>query len=568
LIFVVGIILFFLKKTEVKFILYDDFQEYADVRLLGRFGFGTGEPQHVPLVKYFTITWKNTAIRFDDTLLKRVVSNNNLLLTIETWSKDGILSSSYDNVLQETLDGEYDSRIEALGKILNKSKNIMFVRWNPDMEVPVNRLPWQQQSPLLYIQAFRHFSVKLKNIAPSVKIVWSPTGFPGDTEYFPGTAYVDLAGVTLRSDSELALPNNGLDTVSTEDLLRHKLHRMRFVGRDILILGSRVTAQKDFTSDMLRDVNRFFRAYAHTVYKNDKQKLLDNARPLRRALNVGLYDPKEILVGDPSVSVEHIFIDWGQIEDGTAGNSLKEISARNHSAIVTVEPWRDRSGVPDSNVLKSMLNGRYDMQIIKLQKMLKNLNQVVYLRFAHEMEIPIHRYAWQSQDPVTYINSYRYFMKFFDSGNLNIRKVWGPAGDRGSLDFWPGDDVVDYISVAIYGLPDKNISDHKKQERFEEIFNRKIYRMRFTAKPIFITEFGVKGPESFQSAWLQAAAETIKANSFVFGVCYFNLYDNPKVWGKGMEAPDWSISKETFDAFCKSLGEDVVTGKYETKRDK
>lgn len=90
----------------------------------------------------------------------------------------------------------------------------------------------------------------------------------------------------------------------------------------------------------------------------------------------------------------------------------------------------------------------------------------VYLRYAHEMEIPVTRYPWQSQDPITYIKSYRYFMNFKNPLPANIKRIWGPAGDRGSLEWWPGNDVVDYVSVAIYGLPDKNITDPNRQESF------------------------------------------------------------------------------------------------------
>jgi beta-mannanase len=138
------------------------------------------------------------------------------------------------------------------------------------------------------------------------------------------------------------------------------------------------------------------------------------------------------------------------------------------------------------------------------------------------MEIPIHRYTWQSQDPVVYINAYRYFMLFNKNQPTNICKVWGPAGDRGSIDWWPGNDVVDFISIAIYGLPDKNITDYNKQELFSDIFSRKFYRMRFAGKPIFITEFGVKGPKEYQNKWMKNAAETLKNNKNVFGVISIN----------------------------------------------
>lgn len=538
---------------DVKSIFYDDFTENVNEQALTLVLHGLVQSKNIPPLKHYTITWKNTAIWFDHKALEKEVLNNNLLLSVETWSKDSFFSSSTDNVLQKTLEGQFDSRIEALGRILSKTNKMVLVRWNPEMEVPVKKFPWQQQSPLLYIKAFQYFSLRLKKVAANAKIIWAPSGYPGDTEYFPGTNFVDLASITIKSVSEDSLPTGNPNTIPPEELLKQKLHRMRLLGKDVLVLVSKGTLLNNFQKSILQNVQSNIRSTEYTINSQDKNVNANSRMPLRAALNVGLYDPTERLVADPKVSVEHIFIDWGQIEDGTFEKKFAEITARKHRAIITLEPWRSQISGPDSNVLISLSNGRYDPQIKQLYAVLSKATSTVYLRFAHEMEIPIHRYAWQSQDPVTYINAYRYFMKFFDARAGNIRRVWGPAGDRGSIDFWPGDDVVDYISIAIYGLPDKNISDHRKQESFEDIFNRKIYRMRFLTKPIFITEFGVKGPESFQSAWLQAAAKVIKDNRFVFGVCYFNLYDNPKVWGKDMDAPDWSITKATFDAFCNDL---------------
>lgn len=217
-----------------------------------------------------------------------------------------------------------------------------------------------------------------------------------------------------------------------------------------------------------------------------------------------------------------------------------------------MEPWRDTSKKVDVNTSKSIVNGRYDAEIKKLFHIFSTTKQEIYLRWMHEMEIPIHRYAWQSQDPVEYVNAFRYFMQFEGGPGKNVKRIWGPAGDRGSIDFWPGDDMVDYISIAIYGLPDKNITDPNKQEAFSTIFNRKFYRMRFSDKPLFITECGVKGPEDYQDKWLADAANTLKANKHVFGICYFNLYDNPKTWGH-IKAPDWSITSRSMSKFLDNV---------------
>ncbi|HUH32476.1 MAG TPA: hypothetical protein VLZ28_00905, partial [Daejeonella sp.] len=269
-------------------------------------------------------------------------------------------------------------------------------------------------------------------------------------------------------------------------------------------------------------------------------------------LKIGVYDPKEKLNQLKEVTTEHVFPNWKDLQDGSFEKQFNAIIARNHDVIVTMEPWREMNAKPDSNLLESIVKGRYDHLLNKLFTIISKGDRTVYLRWIHEMEIPVTRYPWQSQPPVNYIKAFRYFASFRKPEDTHIKLVWGPAGDRGLQDFWPGHDVVDYISVAIYGLPDKNITDHKRQESFRAIFNRKNNRMRLFNKPIFVTEFGIKGPEDYQLEWLLAASETISSNPRIIGVSYFNMVDTPMAWGD-IEAPVWSISKETFLSFVKSL---------------
>ncbi len=55
--------------------------------------------------------------------------------------------------------------------------------------------------------------------------------------------------------------------------------------------------------------------------------------------------------------------------------------------------------------------------------------------------------------------------------------------------------------------------------------------MRLANMPIFITEFGIKNPKDFQEKCLLKAAVVIGSHPEIKGVSYFNLSDNPKVWG-------------------------------------
>jgi beta-mannanase len=500
-------------------------------------------------ITHGSLIWKSTGIWFNNEPLQKQLARGPALITIETWLK----GSRYgENVLNAICHGKFDKNIQELAALIAQSKYDVYIRFDPDMEVPATVFPWQYQSPENYNHAFNYVAKKLKLLAPKVKMVWGPSGYPGDTEYWPGSQLVDAVSITLGSlseDNAHAYPT----TTSVLEMLKQKLHRMRFINKPVIILGSNHVQQKNFNAEWLKAEAAYLTQLSKTaIYSKNNFVNGGPAKPVRKKLAIGVYDPQEKLIKQGQITAEHIFTDLGEVQRNEFEKKFTAIVNRHHDAIITMEPWRDTSGTTDTQVVKHILQGRYNNVFSKLFKILGQTRQTVYLRFMHEMEIPIHRYAWQSQDPVQYIQAYRYFMQLNGGPPPNVKKVWAPAGDRGSVDYWPGDDVVDYISIAIYGLPDKNITDPNKQELFSDIFKRKYYRMRFLSKPLFIAEFGVKGPEAFQNQWLQNAAVTVKANPHVFGVSYFNLYDNPKVWGH-MPAPDWSISPRSMQKFINGI---------------
>jgi beta-mannanase len=504
-------------------------------------------------IKHFLLTWNNSleSSETQSQLSNILKEKKDILLTIEMWSGKEEAASPH-GVLQGMINGDYDKKIEKTCAALSASQNIVYLRWNPEMEVPVNKYPWQQQSSYLYVSAFRHFAQLCKKHLPKAKIVWGPLGYAGTLEYWPGADVTDFASITLNN-----LPGDVYAKYPAERSIpiqvKRKLHRLRFIDKPVFLIGSEQVKKDAFKNEWLQAAINDIQKDTAVIYSQKNFVIpVDTNNPLSPKIEIGVFDPQQKLAREKSVSAEHLFADFTTVKNGVFKKDFDAVLSRNHNVIVSMEPWKDTNLERDSNVLINTINGKYDKEIRELYKIISNTKQFVYLRWAHEMEIPIVRYPWQSQDPVAYIKAYRYFMNFNKNNGKNICKVWGPAGDRGSLDWWPGNDVVDYISIAIYGLPDKDITDPAKQESFSTIFKRKYNRMRFVNKPIFITEFGVKGPQSFKQKWLDDAAKTISENPQIIGVNYFNFSDSPKAWGK-IEPPDWSITKETFLHFTKKL---------------
>lgn len=495
----------------------------------------------------FLLQWWSTSLRqrqMSD-LYNLIDKDAPLVLTIHALEQP-TFDHSYGANLNNTITGKYDQQIKKLAETLQAHRAPVYLRWCEAMEVDARAYPWQLKHHKLYTDAYRHFVETARSVNPDLKFIWGPAGYPGLVEYWPGADYVDVISLDVEHSSEKeadAYPPYG----SIEEELYRKFHRLRFFDKPVVVFAFEDVAREEVAQALIMAQQR--QDMLSFVPLGTAEGVLKD-----QSFRIGVYDPKNRLTSLEGVTVEHLFVNWADLENGPFRTDLQAVLGRGHEVIVTAEPFKDAAANHDRQVLTNMQNGLYDDHMQQLFELLAEANQNIYLRFAHEMEIPIKRYPWQSQDPIDYINGYRYFMNFPDTLPSHIKRVWGPAGDRGSMDFYPGDDVVDFVSVAVYGLPDKNITDHEQQERFERIFDRKRHRVALSGKPLFVTEFGVKGPEDFQSFWLQDAAAVLRAEQAqVYGACYFNLYDNPDVWGEGVPAPDWSVEAETFDAFVSAL---------------
>jgi beta-mannanase len=488
-------------------------------------------------------------LSIDHELSQLTAQDGPLMITVETWGSD-LLSRYNRNPLSQVIKGDFDPLIIQLCQRLTDYRAKVYLRFNPEMDVPAYTYPWQK-SLLNYLKAYRHFAQLCKKYAPKAILMWAPAGYPGAMEFYPGDDVVAATSITVKCNSENGLNVYPIDYSIQYDIQR-RLHRLRFVNKPIFVFAAK-SMKAAIDKKLVDSISTQIRQEKKIVYSDENfirpsaSNVINTENPI-----LGLYDPQSLLVEEPAVSAEHLFVDFGSLHDGSFKADFRNVLARKHALIITFEPFRYPNRKADRNVLANVSAGLYDHEISAFYDIICSTNQRIYLRYAHEMEIPILRYPWQSHDPVEYIHSFRYFMQFRDTLTDHIQRIWGPAGDRGSIEWYPGNDIVDVLSIAIYGLPDKNITDPEKQESFATIFNRKYWRLRFIDKPLFITEFGVKGPEEYQTNWLLAAAKVIRQNNQIIGINYFNMSDKPKAWGE-IKPPDWSISKASFDIFTTQL---------------
>ena len=439
------------------------------------------------------------------------LSANNIVLTINQWQR-GVLNKMNQPESDEVLK-------PFLSEIGSLPFQQIYLRWLPEMELSDGTNPWGNWGRF-YSNLLEKMDKILKKQNSRLKILWSPSGATGLMEYFPSFSY-DAAGVNL-------------------DYSLLSLNKMRFNDKPLFLFS-------EDESLVIEDIKKRLLKVDYSVAKD----LIDpDTINWAQNLQFGVYEYEIENSTKNNIDIEHIFINFQAIDNGELKSKLNGIKRRSNIPFITVEPGNSSSS-EDKQVMLDLLKGEYDYKINLLYQQLEDFDSIVYLRFAHEMEIPIRRYNWQSMLPQNYIKAYQYFL--LPSLKMpNIKKVWGPAGDKASMEYWPGKDYVDYVSFSIYGLPDKNITNFEKQESFGKIYDRKSRRLRYLPKPFIIAEFGVKGNDDYKRNWLNEAAEIIRNDNRIKAAIYFNSQDVPEAWGD-ITPPDWHISPAILDNFVTKL---------------
>ncbi|MEI6437783.1 MAG: glycosyl hydrolase [Candidatus Omnitrophota bacterium] len=119
--------------------------------------------------------------------------------------------------------------------------------------------------------------------------------------------------------------------------------------------------------------------------------------------------------------------------------------------------------------LDGVIGGKYDANIAALAKWLKSVKRPVYFRIGYEFDLPDNAY-----DPKKYQQAYRYIVDRLRAHSVsNVAYVWHSAAmiqQAGPyLDWYPGDDYVDWVAVSIFNpmqiKPSKDLVAFARQHR-------------------------------------------------------------------------------------------------------
>lgn len=262
--------------------------------------------------------------------------------------------------------------------------------------------------------------------------------------------------------------------------------------------------------------------------------------PATNRLLLGAYDPHGALNPRDSIDLEEVFVQWKPSIHAELADDLAQIISRKRVPVVTVEPYPwGINGLGQSTLLADITAGRYDSAIEGISTAVADSGSVMYIRFAQEMDASF--YPWAGQ-PGAYVAAYRHFVAVTRQHTTNVRWIWSPIGTPDIESYYPGSDVVDYLSGTILSATDWNPSAAPAQFKgFVTGTWLADLSVRF-GKPMILCEVGASMPEPAKTEWIKTIVDDGPYPG-VAGLVYFNDQE-PVHPGQsaGIARPDWRLT--------------------------
>ncbi|MBO0730333.1 MAG: glycosyltransferase, partial [Acidimicrobiaceae bacterium] len=238
---------------------------------------------------------------------------------------------------------------------------------------------------------------------------------------------------------------------------------------------------------------------------------------------LGAYDPH----GDYTqpLDAEEVFMQLKPNSADPVRTQVRRILRLGRVPIVALEPWPwEIDGMTAQTLLTDLTVGRYDAAIRSVAQTLGSFAPaVIYLRFAHEMELGV--YPWGNRDPTAFIAAWRHVVQTFRAaGGPNVRIMWSPAGRGNSADYYPGSDFVDVIGCTALAVEEWG---PLSGQSFGELVKQPYAFASIMGKPLIAAEAGVSAKDpAARMQWIEQARAAMNRLPLLIGVVYFDA-QNP-----------------------------------------
>ena len=231
-------------------------------------------------------------------------------------------------------------------------------------------------------------------------------------------------------------------------------------------------------------------------------------------------------------------------------DAVKQVWLRGQVPLLTWEPQAQVGTISNTDpqfALPRILDGNHDAYIRRYAQSIRATGLPLILRFAHEMNG--NWYPWSEgvngNGDGDYVRAWRHVHNIFEAEGANDLVVWLWAPNRVNqipnrphpAEFYPGDDVVDWIGMSGYYRP------YDDAATFDYTYGQTLPLLRDATrnKPIFLAEIGATETNDRKSFWIRDLFAGMAANPDIIGFGWFNITVTSTVNGD-KQTNDWRIN--------------------------
>lgn len=196
-----------------------------------------------------------------------------LLVTLEPWTWTRSERNTPKSLREGIRSGAYDKNISAVCGVLAGLKSPVTLRWAHEMENSDGQFIWSGWPPAEYVSAFRHMTTLCRQIAPNIRVMWSPAGEEGLEAYYPGAAFVDVVGLSVFGLQAQDQAEFGKNRTFAEVLAPRYARAVKF-GKPVVIAEVGVSGDAAYVqswNDSFRQVGPQFPDLVGVVYFDQKE---------------------------------------------------------------------------------------------------------------------------------------------------------------------------------------------------------------------------------------------------------------------------------------------------------
>lgn len=196
-----------------------------------------------------------------------------ILITIEPWSWAKEWNVSRAELRDLILSGKRDENMRAILKVVANFKSPVTIRWGQEMENPFGRFTWANWRPQDFIAAFRRMAGIIREMLPKANVMWSPRGQKNLVQFYPGSQYLDLVGLTVFGLEKYDVIVYGKPRTFVESVKQGYDLTVGY-GKPIWVAELGYAGSVSYLAKWVDDVTAKHSQYPHlkeVVYFNDKE---------------------------------------------------------------------------------------------------------------------------------------------------------------------------------------------------------------------------------------------------------------------------------------------------------